>query len=111
MKRATAFILLAMITLMLCACQLPKEEKREAIATRFFPEHDSIETTNQYAFDALNFEFRLMPNTRSVHYSDAYEVQYRIHYDNGNTIDKWVTVDKGTYEEAEAALKEVPRDG
>lgn len=104
------FYLMLVIVVLLSACTMPSEVRREPLETRFIPEHDSIETTNNYAFDPFHMDFRLMPNTHTVHHSEKYEVCYRVFYDNGSTIERWETVDKTTYEAAEAALKGETQD-
>jgi hypothetical protein len=108
MKRC--FYLMMVIVVLLSACTMPSEVRREPLETRFTPEYDSIETTNNYVFDPFHMDFRMMPNTHSVHHSETYEVRYRLFYDNGSTIDRWETVDKTTFESAEAGLKGESKD-
>ena len=105
------FYLMLVIVVLLSACAIPSEVRREPLETRYTPEHDSIETTNNYVFDPFHMDIRLMPNTHTVHHSEKYEVRYRLFYDNGSTIERWETVDRTTFEAAEAALKGGQDDG
>lgn len=41
-----------------------------------------------------------VPDIKTVHHEEKYEVLYRVTYDNGSTYDRWETVGKEEWEEA-----------
>ena len=42
----------------------------------------------------------LVPEVKTVHHEEVYEVLYRVTYDDGSTRDQWETVGKEEWEAA-----------
>ncbi len=104
MKRAEGIALLVVLLLavpvVLCGCRELEEVSREAIDRRYSAAYDSIETDYQYKYNLFEGAFVLVPEVKTVHHEEKYEVLYRVTYDNGSTYDRWETVGKEEWEEA-----------
>lgn len=106
MKSAGRIVLLAALLLAVLAiisgCAAKRSElSREAIDRRHTAAYDSIETDYQYKYNLFEGAFALVPEVKTVHHEEVYEVLYRTTYDDGSTRDRWETVGK---EEWEAAI-------
>ena len=107
MKTAGRIILLAVLLLAVLAIisgcyEAPKrsEVSREAIDRRYSAAYDSIETDYQYKYNLFEGAFVLVPEVKTVHHEEVYEVLYRVTYDDGSTRDHWETVGKEEWEAA-----------
>ena len=100
MKRAICLILvvLTIVTLILCGCEMPEEVSRNAVDARYTPAYDSVETDVHYEFNPLGKEtFKLMPDVHTVHHPEMYEVQYEIEYTDGSLKTVWEEVNFSKY--------------
>lgn len=100
MKKLISILICAIfITYILSACsEKPDIINRQAVEVKYTTACDKIETDTVYRYDWLNNKFILMPDTRTVHYNEKYEVRYNITYSDGITASEWCEVDKNTYE-------------
>lgn len=103
MKSAGRIVLLAALLLAVLAiisgCAAKRSEvSREAIDRRYTAAYDSIETDYQYKYNLLEGAFALVPEVKTVHHEEVYEVLYRTTYDDGSTRDRWETVGKEEWE-------------
>lgn len=94
-----AALLLAVLAV-ISGCHELEEVSREVIDWRYTSAYDSIETDYQYKYNFLEGEFVLVPEVKTVHHEEVYEVLYRVTYDNGSTYDWWETVGKKEWEAA-----------
>lgn len=92
--------LLLAVPAIICGCHGLEEVSREAVDRRYTAAYDSIETDYQYKYNFLEGAFVLVPDIKTVHHEEKYEVLYRVTYDNGSTYDRWETVGKEEWEEA-----------
>lgn len=76
------------------------EVSREAIDRRYTAAYDSIETDYQYKYNLFEGAFALVPEVKTVHHEEVYEVLYRTTYDDGSTRDRWETVGEEEWEAA-----------
>ena len=76
------------------------EVSREAIDRRYTAAYDSIETDYQYKYNLFEGAFALVPEVKTVHHEEVYEVLYRTTYDDGSTRVRWETVGKEEWEAA-----------
>lgn len=90
-KRILA-VILAAVFLNGCGCSDRVELFREAVDSRFTPEHTSSITTWQKIGDIS------LPHRYKFHHDDTWEIQYRITYDDGTVKLKWVTVSEEEYD-------------
>ena len=97
-----AALLLAVLAIISGCAAKRSEVSREAIDRRYTAAYDSIETDYQYKYNLFEGAFALVPEVKTVHHEEVYEVLYRTTYDDGSTRDRWETVGK---EEWEAAVK------
>lgn len=105
MKKIIAFILmLIIIVVTLCGCNSFVETGREAVEVRYTPAVDKVETDYVYKYNWYLDEFVLLPDTKTVHHEEEYEVRYNITYEDGSVRSEWQTVDKETYEKARDKL-------
>lgn len=97
-----AALLLAVLTVISGCYEASKrsEVSREAIDRRYTAAYDSIETDYQYKYNLFEGAFALVPEVKTVHHEEVYEVLYRTTYDDGSTRDRWETVGKEEWEEA-----------
>lgn len=107
MKSAGRIVLLAVLLLAVLAvisgcyeASKRSEVSREAVDRRYSAAYDSIETDYQYKYNLLEGTFVLVPEVKTVHHEEVYEVLYRVTYDDGSTYDRWETVGKEEWEEA-----------
>ncbi len=107
MKTAGRIILLAVLLLAVLAiisgcyeASKRSEVSREAIDRRYTAAYDSIETEYQYKYNLFEGAFALVPEVKTVHHEEVYEVLYRTTYDDGSTRDRWETVGKEEWEAA-----------
>lgn len=104
MKRAGGIALLVVLLLAVSAvlygCRELEEVSREAIDRRYSAAYDSIETDYQYKYNLFEGAFVLVPEVKTVHHEEVYEVLYRVTYDNGSTYDWWETVGEAEWEAA-----------
>lgn len=105
MKSAGRIILLAVLLLAVLAiisgcyeASKRSEVSREAIDRRYSAAYDSIETDYQYKYNFFERTFVLVPEVKTVHHEEKYEVLYRTTYDDGSTRDQWETVGKEEWE-------------
>lgn len=108
MKSAGRIVLFAALLLAVLAiisgcyeAEKRSEVSREAIDRRYTAAYDGVETGYQYKYNFLEGAFVLVPEVKTVHHEEVYEVLYRTTYDDGSTRDRWETVGK---EEWEAAI-------
>lgn len=105
MKKIIAILLVVVfIAFPLYGCELPTETDREAIEVKYTAAYDNVETDYDYQYNWYTSEFVLLPNTRTVHHEEEYEVKYKITYDDESVKYEWKTVDKETYEKARDKL-------
>lgn len=97
-----AALLLAVLALLSGCYEASKrsEVSREAIDRRYTAAYDSIETDYQYKYNLFEGAFALVPEVKTVHHEEVYEVLYRTTYDDGSTRDRWETVGKEEWEAA-----------
>lgn len=97
-----AALLLAVLAIISGCYEASKQSEvsREAIDRRYTAAHDSIETDYQYKYNLFEGAFALVPEVKTVHHEEKYEVLYRTTYDDGSTRDQWVIVGKKEWEEA-----------
>lgn len=107
MKRAKGIVLFAALLLAVLAiisgcyeASKRSEVSREAVDRRYSAAYDSIETDYQYKYNLFEGEFVLVPEVKTVHHEEVYEVLYRVTYDDGSTRDRWETVGKEEWEAA-----------
>lgn len=100
MKKILSILICAVFMVyVLCACgEKPTVENRQAVDVKYTAACDKIETEIVYRYDWYNGDFILLPDTRTVHYDEKYEVRYNITYSDGTTESEWREVDKNTYE-------------
>lgn len=91
-KRILA-VILAAVFLTGCGCTKRVELFREAVDSRFIPEHTSSITMWQKIGDIS------LPRKHKFHHDDKWEIQYRITYDDGTVKLKWVTVSEEVYDD------------
>ena len=91
-------VLLLAVSAVLCGCRELDEVSREAIDRRYSAAYDSIETDYQYKYNFFERTFVLVPEVKTVHHEEKYEVLYRTTYDDGSTRDQWETVGKEEWE-------------
>ena len=89
-----------MLLFTLCACSSKAEASRQIIDRRYTAPYSSVETEYIHKFDWLKCEFVLVPEVKTVYHDAAYEVLYRITYEDGSTKDVWVKVGIAEYENA-----------
>ena len=75
-------------------------KRPEAIDRRYTAAYDSIETDYQYKYNLFEGAFALVPEVKTVHHEEVYEVLYRTTYDDGSTRDRWETVGEEEWEAA-----------
>lgn len=97
---ALLVVLLLAVPVVLYGCRELKEVSREAVDRRYSAAYDSIETDYQYKYNLFEGAFVLVPEVKTVHHEEVYEVLYRVTYDNGSTYDWWETVGKAEWEAA-----------
>ena len=93
-------VLLLAVLVVLFGCRKLEEVSREAIDRRYTAAYDSIETDYQYKYNLFEGAFVLVPEVKTVHHEEVYEVLYRTTYDDGSTRDRWETVGKEEWEAA-----------
>ena len=101
-KRMTLFLLAVVLLLGIVSCgyKSRKEIGRVAVDRRYTAAYDSIETDYQYKYNFIKREFVLVPDIKTVHHEEKYEVLYRTTYDDGSTRERWETVGKDEWEAA-----------
>lgn len=102
-KRIALFMLAVVLLLVIVSCGYTASREmvsREAIDRRYTAAYDSIETDYQYKYNLFEGAFALVPEVKTVHHEEVYEVLYRTTYDDGNTRDRWETVGKEEWEAA-----------
>ena len=102
-KRIALFMLAMVLLLVIVSCGYTASREmvsREAIDRRYTAAYDSIETDYQYKYNLFEGAFALVPEVKTVHHEEVYEVLYRTTYDDGSTRDRWETVGKEEWEEA-----------
>lgn len=105
MKKIIAVLLVIILsTFTFCGCEAPTEIDREAIEAKYTEAYDNVETDYDYQYNWYTGEFVLLPNTRTVHHDEKYEIKYKITYDDESVKYEWKTVDKETYEKARDKL-------
>lgn len=95
-----AALLLAVLAIISGCAAKRSEVSREAIDRRYTAAYDSIETDYQYKYNLFEGAFVLVPEVKTVHHEEVYEVLYRTTYDDGSTRDRWETVGKEEWEAA-----------
>lgn len=95
-----AALLLAVLAIISGCAAKRSEVSREAIDRRYTAAYDSIETDYQYKYNLFEGAFALVPEVKTVHHEEVYEVLYRTTYDDGSTRDRWETVGKEEWEAA-----------
>lgn len=97
-----AALLLAVLAIISGCYEASKrsEVSREAIDRRYTAAYDSIETDYQYKYNLFEGAFALVPEVKTVHHEEVYEVLYRTTYDDGSTRDRWETVGQEEWEAA-----------
>lgn len=107
MKSAGRIVLLAALLLAVLAiisdcyeASKRSEVNREAIDRRYTAAYDSVETDYQYKYNLFEGTFVLVPEVKTVHHEEKYEVLYRTTYDDGSTRDRWETVGEEEWEAA-----------
>lgn len=91
-KRILA-VILAAISLAGYGCTKRVELTREAVDSRFTPEHTSSIMIWQKIGDIS------IPHRLNSHHDDKWEIQYRITYDDGTVKLEWVTVSEEVYDD------------
>lgn len=105
MKKIIVFLLtITFIAFSFFGCKGFTEIDREAVDVRYTAAVDKAETDYVYKYNWLEGEFALLPETKTVHYDEKYEVKYKITYDDGSTETEWQSVDKEIYEKARNML-------
>ena len=102
-KRIALFMLAMVLLLVIVSCGYTASREmvsREAIDRRYTAAYDSIETDYQYKYNLFEGAFALVPEVKTVHHEEVYEVLYRVTYDNGSTYDWWETVGEAEWEAA-----------
>lgn len=102
-KRIALFMLTVVLMLVIVSCGYTTSREmvsREAIDRRYSAAYDSVETEYQYKYNFLERAFVLVPDIKTVHHEEVYEVLYRTTYDDGSTRDRWETVGKEEWEAA-----------
>lgn len=97
-----AALLLAVLVIISGCYEASKrsEVSREAVDRRYSAAYDSIETDYQYKYNLFEGTFVLVPEVKTVHHEEVYEVLYRVTYDDGSTRDRWETVGEEEWEAA-----------
>lgn len=80
------------------------ETSREIINVQYIPQSADVETEYRYKFDFVKGNFTLVPEVKTVHKPERYQIQYRVAYDRGKPVDEWETVTKAEYEKAKEEL-------
>ena len=91
----TALLTAALLLLTACA----EVERKEPVDSRFIPAHTEQCTDYKYVYDWANGKFRLMPEIGTRYVEDAYEICYKVTYDNGKVYERWEEVEKEVYDE------------
>lgn len=104
LNRILACIMICVMMFVLIGCA--EKISETPVDTEYTPAYDAMETVYEYKWDWWHGEYRLLPNYKMVHHEEAYKVQYKIVYSNGDEYLEWRTVDKQTYEEA---LREIEK--
>ena len=102
-KRIALFLLAVVLLLGIVSCGYKasrKEIGRVAVDRRYTAAYDSIETDYQYKYNFIKGEFVLVPDIKTVHHEEVYEVLYRTDYDDGSMRERWETVGKEEWEVA-----------
>lgn len=90
---AAALILMAAL---LAGCAA--ETKRTPIDCRYTAAYSSTETEYRYQYDYMNDRWTYLPEFRTVHHPEAYEILYLVEYDDGSKRNLWVEVGQMDYE-------------
>ena len=105
MKKIIAVLLIIVLTVFpLFGCELPTEIDKEAVEVKYTAAYDNVETDYVYQYNWYIGEYVLLPDTRTVHHDEKYEIKYKIIYDDESVEYEWQTVDKETYEKARDKL-------
>lgn len=101
-KRITLFLLAVVLLLSIVSCGYSAldEVRRTAIDRRYTAAYDSIETSYRYKYDFWGGDFVLVPDVKTVHHDEKYEVLYRITYKDGSERNSWETVGEKEWEAA-----------
>lgn len=84
--------ILMLLSIVSCGYSASDEVRRTAIDRRYTAAYDSIETSYRYKYDFWGGDFVLVPDVKTVHHDEKYEVLYRITYKDGSERDSWETV-------------------
>ena len=77
MRRIIALIFVILFCFsVLTGCEQKEEVSRDVIDCRYTAAHDTIETDYDYKYDVWSDEFRLMPNTHTVHHDAITEERW-----------------------------------
>lgn len=105
MKKLIVLLLtITFIVFSLGGCKDLVETERKAVDVRYTAAYDKVETDYVYKYNWIEDIYTLLPDTRTVHYDEKYEIRYKITYNDGSTSSEWQTVDKETYEKARDKL-------
>lgn len=74
------------------------ETKRTPIDCRYTEAYSSTETDYQYKYDFMNNRWSYLPEVRTVHHPEKYEILYLVEYDDGSKRNLWVEVSYRDYE-------------
>lgn len=97
-KLIVLLLIITFIVFSLGGCKDSVEIERKAVDVRYSAACDKVETDYVYKYNWIEGEYILLPDTKTVHYDEKYEIRYNITYDDGSTSSEWQTVDKETYE-------------
>lgn len=103
MRRIIALIFVILFCFsVLTGCEQKEEVSRDVIDCRYTAAHDELVTTYTYIYSGEIFV--PIPQTDTVHCDEKYEILYRVTYDDGTTADKWESVTKAEYRNAEKEI-------
>ena len=102
MKKLLALLILVLIATLFVGCgEISREAASEKpINTEYTAAYDSVETEYTYKYDFWHGDFVYVPEIKTVHHKEKYEVQYERKYSDGYTYTYWSEVSKAEYEKA-----------
>jgi len=87
---------LALMIVVLAGCAA--EIKRTPIDCRYTEAYSAVETGYEYKYDYWNGEWRYLPEVKTVHHPESWEILYVIEYDDGSSQRQWIEVSQHDYE-------------
>ncbi len=98
---ALIFVILFCFSVM-TGCEQKEEVSRNIIDCRYTAAHDELVTTYIYIYSGKTPV--PIPQIYTVHHDEKYEILYRVTYNDGTTADKWESVTRAEYRNAEKEI-------